>query len=165
MSLLSRLLWYDRAQFKRFLVLMVNTRGIGFLVGFLHGYLGFCASEHQTQQMFCPSPSASSTGSTGSSELLSRDERERNWPLLADGVGQNSLKGIIVRTWKIKFWRCFGHYAYVVSQNVVHEQNIPQIIVVWEFPQAQSFLPNRELGELDKIMATPMRPENETIFF
>ena len=41
-SLLSRLLWYDKDQFKRFISILVNTREIQFLLGFLHGYLGFC---------------------------------------------------------------------------------------------------------------------------
>ena len=52
-SLLSRLLWYDRAQFKRFLGLLAASREIPFLMGFLHGYLGFCAEPSHPG---CPSP-------------------------------------------------------------------------------------------------------------
>ena len=52
-SLLSRLLWYDRAQFKKFLGLLAATREIPFLMGFLHGYLGFCAEPSHPG---CPSP-------------------------------------------------------------------------------------------------------------
>ena len=65
-SLLSRLLWYDRAQFKKFLGLMAATREIPFLMGFLHGYLGFCAEPSHPG---CPSP-LPATSKTGTSYYL-----------------------------------------------------------------------------------------------
>lgn len=47
-SLLSRLLWYDKAQFKRFICILVNTRDIAFLLSFFHAYLGFCVDPTST---------------------------------------------------------------------------------------------------------------------
>lgn len=52
-SLLSRLLWYDKGQFKKFIGILVNTREMPFLLSFLHGYLGFCLEPVNP----CPSPS------------------------------------------------------------------------------------------------------------
>ena len=46
-SLLSRLLWYDKVQFKRFIGILVNTRDISFLLSFFHSYLGFCVEPNQ----------------------------------------------------------------------------------------------------------------------
>lgn len=82
-SLLSRLMWYDKDQFRRFICILVNTREIPFLLGFLHGYLGFCTEptnphsplpstasgpfqqQHQHQQLHqtssSPTPSSAST--------------------------------------------------------------------------------------------------------
>ncbi len=36
-SLLSRLMWYDKRQFKGFLGVLVQTRDVHFIVAFLHG--------------------------------------------------------------------------------------------------------------------------------
>ena len=41
-AILSRLLWYDKKQFKAYLTLCVETKTITFLLNFLHGYLSFC---------------------------------------------------------------------------------------------------------------------------
>lgn len=42
-GLLSRLLWYDKKQFRQFLRLLVDSRDITFLMPFFHGYLAFCS--------------------------------------------------------------------------------------------------------------------------
>jgi hypothetical protein len=42
-GLLSRLLWYDKRQFRQFFRILVETRDIQFLITFFHGYLAFCS--------------------------------------------------------------------------------------------------------------------------
>ena len=83
-SLLSRLLWYDRAQFKKFLGLMAATREIPFLMGFLHGYLGFCAEPSHPG---CPSPlpATSKTDTSYSPPLAGRD-----------GIGDDKIRNLPV---------------------------------------------------------------------
>ena len=46
MALLSRLLWYDKKQFKQFVSNLSEERDLTFLLTFLHGYLGFCVDPH-----------------------------------------------------------------------------------------------------------------------
>ena len=41
-GLMSRLLWYDKRQFRQFLKVLVETRDIHFLITFFHSYLVFC---------------------------------------------------------------------------------------------------------------------------
>lgn len=41
-ALLSRLLWYDKKQFKHYLSVMIESKQLPFLVGFMHGFLSFC---------------------------------------------------------------------------------------------------------------------------
>ena len=41
-AILSRLLWYDKKQFKSYLQMFVETKSVPFLLNFLHGYLSFC---------------------------------------------------------------------------------------------------------------------------
>ena len=41
-ALLSRLLWYDKKQFRQFIGMLVVNRDLPFLIPFLHGYLNFC---------------------------------------------------------------------------------------------------------------------------
>ena len=41
-ALLSRLLWYDKKQFRQFIMMLVENRELPFLIPFLHGYLSFC---------------------------------------------------------------------------------------------------------------------------
>ena len=41
-AILSRLLWYDKKQFKAYLTMFVETKPITFLLNFHHGYLSFC---------------------------------------------------------------------------------------------------------------------------
>ena len=41
-AILSRLLWYDKKQFKAYLTMFVETKSTPFLLNFLHGYLSFC---------------------------------------------------------------------------------------------------------------------------
>ena len=45
-ALLSRLLWYDKKQFKQFVAMLVESRDITFLVRFMHGYLSFCGDPY-----------------------------------------------------------------------------------------------------------------------
>ena len=45
-ALLSRLLWYDKKQFRHFVASLVDSRDLAFLMPFLHGYLGFCADPN-----------------------------------------------------------------------------------------------------------------------
>ena len=40
---MSRLLWYDKRQFRQFLRNLVETRDLHFLITFFHGYLAFCS--------------------------------------------------------------------------------------------------------------------------
>ena len=61
-ALLSRLLWYDKKQFKQFVTSMTDDRDLPFLLTFLHGYLGFCAD---------PQNPFSTTVTTGSSSTAS----------------------------------------------------------------------------------------------
>lgn len=56
-TLLSRLLWYDKKQFRRFVCVLVNTRDVSFLLGFLHAFLGFC---HELSNPHSPLPSTNS---------------------------------------------------------------------------------------------------------
>jgi hypothetical protein len=44
-AILSRLLWYDKKQFKAYLTMFVETKSIPFLLNFLHGYLSFCCDS------------------------------------------------------------------------------------------------------------------------
>ncbi|XP_023346426.1 protein unc-80 homolog [Eurytemora carolleeae] len=44
MSLLSRLLWFNKKEFKAFISLIISHRSVQFLIGFFHSYLGFCSS-------------------------------------------------------------------------------------------------------------------------
>ena len=44
-AILSRLLWYDKKQFKGYLTMFVETKSIPFLLNFLHGYLSFCCDS------------------------------------------------------------------------------------------------------------------------
>lgn len=44
-AILSRLLWYDKKQFKAYLTMFVETKPITFLLNFLHGYLSFCCDS------------------------------------------------------------------------------------------------------------------------
>jgi hypothetical protein len=62
-SLLSRLLWYDRVQFKRFIGVLAATKEIPFFMGFLHGYLGFCVEPPNTTSCYSPQPATSSATS------------------------------------------------------------------------------------------------------
>ncbi len=74
-SLLSRLHWYDRAQFKRFVAALAASREISFLMGFLHGYLGFCV---EPQPASCASPNVASESNHGFGFFsLPRSHRER----------------------------------------------------------------------------------------
>ena len=41
-AILSRLLWYDKKQFKSYLQMFVETKSVPFILNFLHGYLSFC---------------------------------------------------------------------------------------------------------------------------
>ena len=41
-ALLSRLLWYDKKQFRQFIGMLVVNRDLQFLIPFMHGYLNFC---------------------------------------------------------------------------------------------------------------------------
>ena len=44
-AILSRLLWYDKKQFKAYLTMFVESKSITFLLNFLHGYLSFCCDS------------------------------------------------------------------------------------------------------------------------
>ena len=44
-AILSRLLWYDKKQFKSYLTMFVETKSITFLLNFVHGYLSFCCDS------------------------------------------------------------------------------------------------------------------------
>ena len=63
-ALLSRLLWYDKKQFKQFMATLAENRDLTFLVTFLHGYLGFCADPNN--------PFSTSATNVSSSTLLHR---------------------------------------------------------------------------------------------
>jgi|LakMenE18May11ns_1017448.scaffolds.fasta_scaffold8705206_1 hypothetical protein len=41
-SILSRLLWLDKTEFKRFLIGLVDFHSTPFLLAFLHSFLGSC---------------------------------------------------------------------------------------------------------------------------
>ena len=70
-SLLSRLMWYDKNQFKKFITLLVQTREIPFLLGFLHSYLGFCTDPSNPHS---PLPSGG-TNTSGQGERQKRTEK------------------------------------------------------------------------------------------
>jgi len=53
---------YDKAQFKRFLIVLVTTRDLPFLLHFLHGYLGFCTDPSNPHSPL-PAAGASLTAS------------------------------------------------------------------------------------------------------
>ena len=62
-ALLSRLLWYDKKQFRQFLANLVESRDLTFLMPFLHGYLTFCGDPQNPFSTVVTSTSAAaSTG-------------------------------------------------------------------------------------------------------
>ena len=65
-ALLSRLLWYDKKQFRQFLANLVESRDLTFLMPFLHGYLTFCGDPQNPFSTVVTSTSAAaSTGGGG----------------------------------------------------------------------------------------------------
>ena len=64
-ALLSRLLWYDKKQFRQFLANLVESRDLTFLMPFLHGYLTFCGDPQNPFSTVVTSTSAASTGGSG----------------------------------------------------------------------------------------------------
>ena len=54
-SILSRLHWLDKKQFRNFMKDLVDNRNVAFLLSFFHSYLGFCS---EASNPFSPNPNA-----------------------------------------------------------------------------------------------------------
>lgn len=52
-SILSRLHWLDKTQFRNFMKDLVDNRNVSFLLSFFHSYLGFCS---EASNPFSPNP-------------------------------------------------------------------------------------------------------------